>query len=308
MPSALTVLLAGVTISGAWTRPVDIGQAGAAASSLTQPADTRLAEASVALYAGDPDRALQLATAYLEQHPVDIKGWVLTARAHMARDEYAAAYGQLRKALALAPRDIDVLYYLGFVTSQLAAREFDRLYRLAPDGARVHQLMAESLKLQEKPVEAAAEYELALKASPNLREALIGLAEIRREESNCNEAIALYERAQALGPAYETAYGLGACFAVQNDQPRAVKEFREALKRDPQSPAAHFALGSSLLQMGDTISAVRELERSVTLEPRLRQGYYLLGRAYRALGWRERSRQAFAKADELALAERAVKN
>jgi Flp pilus assembly protein TadD len=55
--------------------------------------------------------------------------------------------------------------------------------------------------------------------------------------------------------------------------------------------------------VGDTAAAVRELQRAVTLEPRMRQGYYLLGRAYSMLGLRAQSRQAFAKADELAQAE-----
>jgi tetratricopeptide (TPR) repeat protein len=178
------------------------------------------------------------------------------------------------------------------------------MYGLAPEGARAHQLMAESLRLQDKLAEASAEYELALSASPKLFEALIGLGDIRREQSNCGEALALYRRAQAVRPSYEAAYGLGVCLTIENQPLRAVEQYREALKHDPQSAAGRFALGSSLLLIGDTASAVRELERAVALEPRMRQGFYLLGRAYRALGLRERSRHAFAKADELAQAER----
>jgi tetratricopeptide (TPR) repeat protein len=270
----------------------------------TAQAQSVLPEASTALYAGDADRALQLATAHLKRHPNAVKGRVLAARAHFARGEYAEAYDQLRAALRVDPRNVDVLYYLGIVTSRLATRELDRLYALAPEGARVHQLMAESLKLQEKLAEAAAEYELALRASPTLLEALIGLGDIRREQSKCDEAAGLYQRAQTVRPTHEAAYGLGVCFTIENQHARAVEQFRAALKHDSQSAVARFALGSSLLQMEDTASAVRELERAVALEPRMRQAYYLLGRAYRALGLRERSRQAFATADELARAER----
>jgi tetratricopeptide (TPR) repeat protein len=269
-----------------------------------QPADTRLTEASTALYAGDSDRALQLATAHLKQYPNAVKGRVLAARAHVARGEYAHAYDQLRAALRVDPRNVDVLYYLGVVTSELATAEFSRLYGLAPEGARAHQLMAESLRLQEKLTEAAAEYELALRASPNLHDALIALGDIRREQSNCDEAVALYRRAQAVRRSYEAAYGLGVCFTIDNQLARAVEQYREALKHDPGSAAGHFALGSALLQMGDAASAVHELERAVALEPRMRQGFYLLGRAYGVLGLRDRSRLAFAKADALAQAER----
>jgi tetratricopeptide (TPR) repeat protein len=201
---------------------------------------------------------------------------------------------------------VDVLYFLGVVSSELATREFDRLYKLAPEGARVHQLMAQAFKLQNKLGEAAAEYELALGADPNLLEALLELAAIRREESNCERAAALYRRAQAVRTTYEARYGLGVCLAVQNDHKAAIEELREALKHDPNSASAHFALGNSLLQLGDASSAAVAIERAVALEPGKPQGYYVLGRVYRAMGLEERSRQAFARAQELAQAERAA--
>src|SRR3954471_22853858 len=119
--------------------------------------DPQLTDAFKALYSGESDRALRLSSEYLKEHPADVNALVLAARAEIARDHYNAAYDLLRKALAADPRNPDVLYFLGVVSSQLAASAFDRLGELAPDGARVHQLLARSLQLQEKPVEAAAE-------------------------------------------------------------------------------------------------------------------------------------------------------
>jgi tetratricopeptide (TPR) repeat protein len=211
----------------------------------------------------------------------------------------------LRTALAGNPENADVLYYLGFVASELATREFDRLYKLAPSGGRVHQLMAQALKLQGKIDEAAAEYERALAANPQLLEALIELAAIRREESDCERATALYRRAEAVKFTYEAAYGLGVCLAAQDDHGGAVAKLREALKHDANSASALFALGNSLLHLDDTAGARAALERAVALEPRMRQGHYLLGRVYKTLGLAERSRQAFTRAEELAQEERA---
>jgi tetratricopeptide (TPR) repeat protein len=249
-------------------------------------------------------RALQLASAFVKQHPTHVGGLVLAARAHLARDEYVPAYELLRKALAADPKNPEVLYFLGLVAGSLAARAFDRVYALAPDSARVHQLMARSLKLQEKLAEAAAEYELALRANPDLLEALVELAAVRREESKCDEAVALYERAERVKPTYEAAYGLGACLAAQGQHKRAIEAFQQALDRDPRSAIAHFGMGNSLLQSGDAAAAVRALDRAVALQPKMRQAHYLLGRAYNTLGLRDRSEQAFARADELAKAER----
>jgi tetratricopeptide (TPR) repeat protein len=270
-------------------------------------ADTRLSDAFKALYAGDPDRALRLSSEYLKDHSTDVKGLVLAARAQIARDDYEAAYELLRGALTVDARNPDVLYFLGIVSGQLATRAFDRLAVLAPDGDRVHQLRAESLKLQDKPVEAVAEYELALKANPNSVDVLLEFARLRREESNCDDASALYERAERVKPTYEGAFGRGVCFARQFDHQRAVDQFRLALKREPQSAPAYFELGSSLLRLGDAAAAAEALETAVKLEPRMRQAYYVLGRAYQTMGQAARAQQAFARADALAKAEREPK-
>ena len=242
-----------------------------------------------------------------EQPPrADALALLTAARAHVARGEHSAAYDLLRQAQAAEPRNVDVLHLLGIVSSELATKEFDRLYKLAPDGARVHQLMAEAFKLQNKLQEAAAEYELALAADPRLLEAILGLAAIRRAQSDCDRASALYRTAQAIKTTYDAAYGRGVCLAAQNDHKAAIESLRVALQQDPDSASAHFAMGRSLLELGEAADAARELERAVALEPRMRQGYYLLGRAYRTLKLDDRSRQAFAHAEQLAQAERAA--
>jgi tetratricopeptide (TPR) repeat protein len=266
----------------------------------TVKADARIDEAFKALYSGDAGRTLRLTSEYLEGHPSDVRVLVLQARAHIVRQEYEAAYDGLVKALALDERNVDALYFLSVVAAQLSTDAFDRVFTLQPEGARVHQLMARSLRLQESPLEAAAEYELALKADPNLGDALLEFAGMDREQSNCGHAIDLYERAQRVQPSYDGAYGLGVCLALQNNHARAIDAFREALKYDPKSAAAEFGLGSSLLQMGDAASAVAALRRAVQLAPNMRETYYVLGRAYQKLGDSERAQEAFARATALA--------
>lgn len=230
---------------------------------------------------------------------------VLAARAHLARGEHQPAYDLLERALAANPRSSDALYFMGIVSSELATQAFGRVYALAPDGARAHQLMGRALRLQERRSEAAVEYERALAANPTLVDALLEFAFLRREESNCEEAAALYERAQRVKVTYETAYGLGVCRAMLNDHARAIAAFREALTHDPESAAAQFGLGSSLLQLGDAAGAVVALERAQRLAPDSRQTCYLLGRAYQKMGRLDLAQEAFARADALARAEQA---
>ena len=67
----------------------------------------------------------------------------------------------------------------------------------------------------------------------------------------------------------------------------------------PDSAPARLALGISLLQTGQAAAAVTELEEAARLEPRMRQAYYQLGRAYQALGRPAEAEAAFARAQEL---------
>jgi tetratricopeptide (TPR) repeat protein len=257
-----------------------------------------------ALYAGNADRALELALPYLKTHPANVRMLVLAARAQLARDDHQAAYDLLERALAANPDDVDALYFMGIASGELAKQAFARVFTLAPDSARVHQLMARSLQLQQNPVEAAAEYEQALRADPNLVEALLEFGKLRREEGNCDQGLSLYERAEKVRPTYDGAYGLGVCLAMRGDHARAVDAFREALTLDPKSAAAHFGLGNALLQTGNLSGAVAALERTTQLAPAMRETYYVLGRAYQKMGQTERAQAAFARADALARAER----
>jgi len=137
-----------------------------------QPARTAaapgLAEASRALSAGDLDSAFRLATDYLKRRPGDVRAQLLLVRVHVERDEWERAYLIANRAVLAHPDNVDALYYLGLVTRQLAVDQLERLVRVAPDSARVHQLQAETLEVQERNADAEKEYAAALEAKPDL--------------------------------------------------------------------------------------------------------------------------------------------
>lgn len=260
-----------------------------------------LDEGDRALSAGDANRAQTLATQHLERHPRDVRARVLLARVHISRDELDAAYVQLRRALQDAPRDVDVLYHLGLVAERLAKTELDRLFAMAPDSARVHQLMAESLEAQELRGEAEREYEAALKARPDLVDAMLGLARLQRLRLECGLAIALYTKAEALRPTFDSAYGLGVCYLRQQDDHAALKYLELAVARDPGAAVAWVDLASATLRAGRAGEAIAMLHKALALQPQMGEAYYMLGRAYQATGDRTRAQDAYATAERLRL-------
>src|SRR5712691_1308283 len=118
-----------------------------------------------ALYRGDYLEAAQIAEQHLRTYPKDAPVRVILARAELAQGRFQEAFGELQKALASDPRNIDALYYLSLVSRELSEREYQRLFSMAPDSARVHQLFAEAALGAENKTEAEEEFQKALAAN-----------------------------------------------------------------------------------------------------------------------------------------------
>ena len=281
-----------------------LAAAGASAQAPASKADTRLAEARRALDRGELARAFELGTAYVKAHPREAAGRVLLARVHIERDELEQAYEELDRALRAAPRDVDVLAYLGLVSGQLSAGAFERLAAEAPGSARVLQLQGETFEAQDRRKDAETAYEAALKVEPTLFDALLPLARLKRMRLACEEAITLYERAEALTPTFDSAFGLGFCLGYLQDNAAAIPRFEQAVKRDPAAAVAWSGLGTALVNVGRRADGIAALRRAVALEPRMSEAWYMLGMAYQAAGDAVRSKEAFAKVEELRAPEK----
>jgi tetratricopeptide (TPR) repeat protein len=263
-----------------------------------------------AFYRGEYSQAIALATEILKDKPTDVPARIVHARAEAALGRFDAAFEGFREALRLAPHDPDALYYVGVTAGVLAQLEYERLLTLAPGSARAHQLLGESLEAQGRSLEAEAEYEAALEVDPGSVEVLAALGDLARTDlaqskERFAEARAYYSRALERAPDnYDALYGLGACDAFADDHAKAVQLFRRALGADPDSAPVRLGLGISLLQTGQAAAAVTELETAAGLEPRMREAWYHLGRAYQALGRSREAELAFARVQELLREER----
>ncbi len=259
-----------------------------------------LTACSSALYRRDYIEAAQIAEQHLRRYPNDVPVRVILARAELAQGRFQEAFEELQKALASDPRNIDALYYLSLISRELSEREYQRLFSMAPDSARVHQLLGEAALGAENKTEAEEEFQKALAANPRSVEVLTELAELKRSQSKLDEAIAYHMQAEKIGPlSYDIAYGLGACYTYKQDYSQAVEWLRKAAALAPDSAAARFALGNALFQNGQTEAAIPELNAALRLEPRMKQAYFLLGRAYSKLGRQEEAKAAIRKLDEL---------
>lgn len=249
---------------------------------------------------GDYERATALARDRLRAVPRDVRARLVMARAEAALGRLDSAYQEFRRVLAIQPRNTDALYYLAILGGVLAASEYDRLFGMAPDSARAHQLRGDLHAAQDRPADAEVEYKAGLAAAPASAELLIALGDLTRHQSRFEEALAYYERAAVSAPRnYDVLYGLGVCRSHGEEYAQAIEAFRGAVGLDPSSAPARLALGHALLRAGQPAAAVPELQKAAILEPRMVQAQYLLGRAYTTLRRSPEAAAAFERVKAL---------
>jgi tetratricopeptide (TPR) repeat protein len=272
----------------------------AANSAETHGQSSALVESTKAFYRGDYAEAAQLAEKHLRAYPKDVPVRLVLARAELAQGKFKQAFEGLQKILVSDPNNIDALYYMSVIARELSHREYERLFSIAPDSGRVHQLLGEAALAAENRSEAEEEFQKALSSNPHSIEVSAELAELKRSQSKFDEAITYYTQAEQIGPLnYEIAYGLGACYTYKQEYSRAIEWLQKAVALAPDSAAGRFALGNALFQNGQIEAAIPELNVSLKIEPRMKQAYFLLGRAYSKLGRMDDAKVALKKLDEL---------
>jgi tetratricopeptide (TPR) repeat protein len=257
-------------------------------------------EAHRAFYQGDFTVARKLNEEFLKQNPSHVKARILRARILSSQADYQGAFAELHQLSRQAPEDIDVLYYLGVLSAALSNDEYRKIFQSSPDSARAYYLTGLAYEAQGKTEEAISAYEQALRANPNLVDALISQADLLRIRSRFDEAAPRYEKVLEREPDnYDALYGLGSCFHFRGDYEKGKEYFRQALEQDPSSATAHLALGITLLRTDQVNEAAAHLERAAELEPEMDQAYLMLGQAYRRQGLMDKAREVLRKAETL---------
>ena len=174
-------------------------------------------------------------------------------------------------------------------------------------------LVGRGLLLDETPekMEAARKsFEQALKFDPNYAPALAGLSHVeglyyRDLDSNPSHLARSEEfakRALAADPDLGEAHiAMAQSYALHFDYPRAVGEFREATRLEPDNPLAWDLLSWALAyeQPPDAIEAEKAAREAIRLQPTSAAAQYHLGRALLFQNRYQEAATAFQRAEEL---------
>lgn len=206
-------------------------------------------------------------------------------------------------ALVMLNRDFrhdpEVLYVTTHAYSDLATHASRELARTAPNSYPAQELYAESLEMQGKWSDAAAEYQKILAAHPDLVGIHYRLGRLILSQPPTANTIAdatrEFEAELKLDPKNADAeYILGELARQQSQWDAAIGHFSRAVKLDPAFAAAYLALGMSFNTESKFADSVAALEKYVRLEPDDPAGHYQLAIACARTGRQAEAQQQIA--------------
>jgi tetratricopeptide (TPR) repeat protein len=204
--------------------------------------------------------------------------------------------GELDKASAivrvlesLEPDKPDTLYTAYRVYSDLAARALATLVKVAPESARTHEILAQSLMSRNEFSGAIQEYRRAVEIDPNLPEIHLELGQAllsySASEATRAEAEKEFQAALASNPADAgSEYELGEVAWSRTDFQNAFQHYSRALQLRPRYIDAQIGLGKALTSMNEPRKALDYLLDAERSDPQNEIVHYRLALAYRKLG------------------------
>ncbi|MCI0628839.1 MAG: tetratricopeptide repeat protein, partial [Acidobacteria bacterium] len=185
--------------------------------------------------------------------------------------------------------NVDLLYTAYRIYTDLAYRARDALATVAPDNARMYQLMAQHLVNQGDLPRALVLYRKALEIDPKLPGVHYDLGEAVLLSPSSDSALQEAEKefraalAENAGDA-NAEYKLGRVYAMRLDLEKAIQHYSRALKLQPEHVNAHIRLGEALMKRDEPRKALGHLVSASRLDPLNATVHYRLAMLYRALG------------------------
>jgi tetratricopeptide (TPR) repeat protein len=250
------------------------------------------------------------AQADLEKSFPQIQEQKLRVQAGMELVEIYYGAGNLDKASGLvnvlrqlAPENTDVLYTAYRIYTDLAGESVLSIAMLAPNSARMHQIMGQEMSRHGDIEGAITHYREAVKLDPKLPGLRFELAEalnLSNSAADQQEVEKEYQAALAQDPLDEKSENrLGDIALRGSNLKAALDHYQRAVDLQPNDADACLGLGRVLTEMQRTPEAERYLKRAVELDPFTPAAHYRLGLVYRATGRPAEAQKELAEFERL---------
>jgi tetratricopeptide (TPR) repeat protein len=251
---------------------------------------------------------LEAAFAALKDPQLRVQVGVELADAYYQAGDMDHTLPVVHELVELAPDNADLLFFAQRVYSEMADDTLNKLALLAPDSARMQQLIAEKLINAGDLNGAIEHYRKALAADARLPGLHFELAEAILEGGNDAAAqtaarAELNAAAKAEGDNARIECAYGRIAGVQGNFEDALAHYRRAFQLDPSSGEAQLGLGRALEEQNQPEEAVKYLRMAVASDPMNAAAHYRLARACRALHLDDEARKETQLYEEIRTAK-----
>jgi tetratricopeptide (TPR) repeat protein len=236
-------------------------------------------------------------------YPRDASAWMWQGVIELAMDQPEDAAVALDKAVLLAPENVDILYHRGQAHLLVSKNSYGKMFKADPKSWRVHQVLAQANAEADRPLDAIAEYQEAIKLAPLQPGLHEELGSEYRTAGKPLEAEAAFQQELEINPFNVLArYKLGVVAVEHGDGARAKELIEAALKQKPGLRHSEYNLGRAEMLLEQYENALVHLQRATKTETDsevLQQSWFQLGIVYRRLHRMPEAQQAIATFERL---------
>jgi tetratricopeptide (TPR) repeat protein len=232
-------------------------------------------------------------------YPKDASAWMWQGVIALAMDHAEDAAAALDKAASLAPDNVDILYHRGQAHLLVSKNSYLKMFKVDPKSWRVHQVLAQASAQADRPLDAIAEYQEAIRLAPTqpgLHEELGSEYGVAAKPLDAEGA---FQRELEIDPHNVSArYKLGLLAIAQGDGARAKGLIEAAANQKAGLRHLDYNLGRAEMLLGNDAAAAQHLELATSATGSdsevIEQAWYQLGIVYRHLHRMQDAQKAMA--------------
>lgn len=248
---------------------------------------------------GEPSGIADMETAFgkLEDAKLRAQLGLELANAFYQKGDFEKTSSVLHALLEKDPDNVDLLFFAQRVYSELADTTLNKLAVLAPNSARMEQLIAERLINAGDLKDATAHYRTALNANPKLPGLHLELAESLMEdapnkaETQAEARRELEAAIQVDGDSSKVECVLGRIALLQTDRAGAYSHYHRAYELNPSDVNAQMGLAEVLRLEDKPEAAATYLRAAIKVDPLNAEAHYKLSQVDRQLHLEEEQKR-----------------
>jgi tetratricopeptide (TPR) repeat protein len=222
--------------------------------------------------------------AALKLSPADGDAKLFLARSLLELGDVKGSLKLLEQLQEADPKNVEVLFSLGWAYTGLAVSTLDAIRRIDPNSYLTDLLQGKYAEVKKVYPEAVVHYKNAIAKAPNQSELHYLYAHALYGSGEFPQALQEYQHVLEINPNDYRASWEAARILLPDNPQEAYRLANRALELRPGTYGALGIRGRALLALGKPAEAIEDFKRAAAMDPQDAANHFQLARAYGKLG------------------------